>query len=54
MERGSADIGAIVLARLPTPEDFGLMAIIMILTRFAPLLVDFGKADATIQKSKMT
>jgi O-antigen/teichoic acid export membrane protein len=47
-------IGAIVLARLLTPEDFGLVALAMVLTRFAPLLIDFGMADATTQRSKIT
>jgi O-antigen/teichoic acid export membrane protein len=46
--------GVIILARLLTPEDFGLAAIVMVLTRFAPLLIDFGTADATIQKNKIT
>lgn len=47
-------IGVIVLARLLTPEDFGLAAIVMALMRFAPLLIDFGTADATIQRTKIT
>ncbi len=47
-------LGVIVLARLLTPEDFGLVAIVMILTRFAPLLIDFGMADAVTQRSKIT
>src|SRR5271167_420861 len=47
-------IGVIVLARLLTPEDFGLVAIVMVLTRFAPLLIDFGLADAIVQKSQIT
>ena len=46
--------GAIVLARLLTPEDFGLVAIVMVLTRFAPLLIDFGLGDALVQKSQIT
>jgi O-antigen/teichoic acid export membrane protein len=46
--------GAIVLARLLTPEDFGLVAIIMVLTRFAPLLIDFGLTDATTQRRQIT
>jgi O-antigen/teichoic acid export membrane protein len=46
--------GAIVLARLLTPEDFGLVAIVMVLTRFAPLLIDFGLGDATVQKNQIT
>ena len=47
-------IGVIVLARLLTPEDFGLTAIVMVIMRFAPLLIDFGTADATVQRSKIT
>jgi len=47
-------IGVIVLARLLTPEDFGLVAIVMVLTRFAPLVIDFGLADAIVQKSQIT
>lgn len=47
-------IGVIVLARLLTPEDFGLAAMVMVLMRFAPLLIDFGTADATIQRSRIT
>src|SRR5271154_6549073 len=46
--------GVIVLARLLTPEDFGLAAIVMVLTRFAPLLIDFGTADAVTQRNKIT
>jgi O-antigen/teichoic acid export membrane protein len=47
-------VGVVVLARLLQPEDFGLVAIVMVLTSFAPLLVDFGLGDATIQRSKIT
>ena len=47
-------LGVIILARLLTPEDFGLAAIVMALMRFAPLLIDFGTADATIQRTKIT
>jgi len=43
-----------VLARLLTAEDFGLAAMVIALMRFAPLSIDFGTADATIQKSKIT
>ena len=45
---------AIVLARLLTPDDFGLVAIIMALTSFAPLLIDFGLGDATRQRMRIT
>lgn len=47
-------VGVAVLARLLTPEDFGLAAIVMVLTSFAPLLIDFGTTDATTQRSKIT
>src|SRR6266480_6665168 len=45
---------AVVLARLLAPEDFGLVAIVTVLTSFAPLLVDFGLGDATTQRNKIT
>src|SRR6476660_3293564 len=45
---------AVILARLLTPEDFGLVAIVTVLTSFAPLLIDFGLGDATTQRSKIT
>ncbi|GLH79949.1 lipopolysaccharide biosynthesis protein [Bradyrhizobium sp. SSBR45G] len=47
-------IAAIVLARLLAPEDFGLVAIVTVLTSFAPLLIDFGLLDATAQRSRVT
>jgi O-antigen/teichoic acid export membrane protein len=47
-------VSAIVLARLLTPEDFGLVAIITALTNFAPFLIDFGMGDATKQRPKIT
>src|SRR5215467_8578437 len=47
-------VAAIVLARLLSPEDFGLVAIVTVLTSFAPLLIDFGLGDATAQRSKIT
>jgi PST family polysaccharide transporter len=47
-------VAAIVLARLLTPEDFGLVAIVTVLTSFAPLLIDFGLLDATAQRSRIT
>jgi len=45
---------AIVLARLLAPEDFGLVAIVTVLTSFAPLLIDFGLGDTTAQRHKIT
>jgi PST family polysaccharide transporter len=47
-------VATVVLARLLAPEDFGLVAIVTVLTSFAPLLIDFGLGDATAQRSKIT
>src|ERR1700740_3083857 len=47
-------VAAIILARLLAPEDFGLVAIVTVLTSFAPLLIDFGLGDATAQRAKIT
>ena len=47
-------VAAVVLARLLSPGDFGLVAIITALTSFAPFLIDFGMADAIIQRNKIT
>ncbi len=45
---------AIILARLLAPEDFGIVAIITVLTSFAPSLIDFGLGDVTAQRIKIT
>jgi O-antigen/teichoic acid export membrane protein len=47
-------VAAIILARLLAPEDFGLVAIVTVLTSFAPALIDFGLGDATAQRIKIT
>src|SRR6516162_5038262 len=47
-------VAAIILARLLAPEDFGLVAIVTVLTSFAPSIIDFGLGDATAQRSKIT
>jgi O-antigen/teichoic acid export membrane protein len=47
-------VAAIILARLLAPEDYGLVAIVTVLTSFAPLLIDFGLLDATAQRSRVT
>jgi O-antigen/teichoic acid export membrane protein len=44
----------VVLARLLAPEDFGLVAIVSVLTSFAPFLIDSGLGDATAQRAKIT
>jgi polysaccharide transporter, PST family len=48
-------VGAILfLARLLTPEDYGLVAMVTALTGFAPLLVDLGTRDAVVQRVSIT
>src|SRR5687767_2365409 len=47
-------VSTIVLARLLAPEDFGLMAIIFALTSFAPMLIDCGLADVTVQRKTIS
>ena len=47
-------IAAVALARLLTPDDFGVVAIVTALTTFAPFLIDFGLTDATVQRAKIT
>jgi PST family polysaccharide transporter len=44
---------AIILARLLVPEDFGLVAIIAVVTGFAPMLIDFGLGDAITLRSRI-
>jgi PST family polysaccharide transporter len=52
---GALQVAAtIILARLLAPEDFGLVAIVWVVTSFAPLLIDFGLGDATTQKTRIT
>ncbi len=41
----------ILLARLLSPQDFGLVAMVLALVGFAPLLIDFGTTDASVQKT---
>jgi PST family polysaccharide transporter len=42
------------LARLLSPHDFGLVAMVTALVLFAPILVDLGTSDASTQKSHIT
>ncbi|MEZ5821241.1 MAG: lipopolysaccharide biosynthesis protein [Bradyrhizobium sp.] len=44
----------IVLARILSPHDFGLVAIVLALFAIAPMLIDLGTADATAQKTQIT
>src|SRR5262245_26524840 len=44
---------AIVLARLLTPRDFGLVGMVTIFTGFAHLFADFGFSSALIQREQL-
>jgi PST family polysaccharide transporter len=43
----------ILLARLLSPRDYGLVAMVLALVGFAPMLIDLGTTDATVQKKKI-
>lgn len=43
----------VVIARLLVPEDFGLIAMILVFTGFAMLFVDFGLAAAIVQRKTL-
>jgi polysaccharide transporter, PST family len=45
---------SICLARLLTPEDFGLVAMVSAITGFAPVLIDLGTRDAAVQRERIT
>jgi PST family polysaccharide transporter len=48
-------VGSVLfLARLLTPEDYGLVAMVTALTGFAPVLVDMGTRDAVAQRLRIT
>lgn len=42
------------LARLLSPHDYGLVAMVSAAVGFAPMLIDLGTADAAVQKPKIT
>ena len=44
----------ILLARLLNPHDYGLVAMVFALLGFAPMLIDLGTTDATVQKKSIT
>ena len=44
----------IVLARLLTPEDYGLVAMVAVVTNFAMMFKDMGLSMATVQKDTIT
>ena len=44
----------ILLARLLNPHDYGLVAMVFALLGFAPMLIDLGTTDATVQRKSIT
>jgi len=44
----------ILLARLLSPYDFGLVAMVLAVVGFAPMLIDFGTSEASTQKTHIT
>ena len=44
----------ILLARILTPHDFGLVAMVIALTGFAPMLIDLGTSEASTQKTHIS
>src|SRR5438093_5907500 len=52
---GLIQIGLVLfLARLLTPEDYGLVAMVLAFTGLAPLIVDLGTREAVIQRFRIT
>jgi O-antigen/teichoic acid export membrane protein len=47
-------IATIVLARLLTPADFGIVAMVTVITGLATSFADFGLSEATIQRKEIT
>ncbi len=47
-------LGTVIMARLLTPEHFGLVGMITALTAFAEMFKDLGLGTATIQKKEIT
>ena len=51
---GFTIISAVVLARLLTPDDFGLIGMVTVVINFLFIFKDIGLSDATIQKDEIT
>lgn len=51
--QGSNIVGAIILARILTPEDFGTIAMITVISSFANMFLDAGFTTALIQKKQI-
>ena len=44
----------ILLARILSPHDFGIVAVVLALVGFAPMLIDLGTGEASTQKTLIT
>ncbi len=44
----------ILLARILSPHDFGVVAVVLALVGFAPMLIDLGTSEASTQKTLIT
>src|SRR4029079_4232219 len=44
----------ILLARILSPHDFGIVAVVLALVGFAPMLIDLGTSEASTQKTLIT
>ena len=52
---GLVQVGSVLfLARLLSPEDYGLVSMVTAVVGFAPLLIDLGTRDAVVQRPKIT
>src|SRR5262249_43939552 len=47
-------VSTVVMARLLTPADFGLVAMVTTVTGMATAFADFGLSEATIQRKEVT
>src|SRR6185295_8269512 len=50
---GISMVATVILARLLTPEDYGLIGMVGVITGFISIFKDLGLASATIQKSDL-
>ncbi|HIF23760.1 MAG TPA: MOP flippase family protein [Gemmatimonadetes bacterium] len=53
-EQGTQFVVGIILARLLTPDDFGLLGMVLVFTGFATVLSDLGLGSALVQRVETT
>lgn len=54
LTQASRFVTSVFLARLLTPEDFGLVAMVFIFTSFAGMFMDFGIGEAIVQRRDLS